>query len=443
MNSTIDNLKLITLIVLMLALSSSHGIMLKFMNTVKVTVGTGIDEQEKSFEHPFFQTFTMFMGNSLCMVIYLIQNRKSAPKSRMDSSDINIVDRIPETEPSVFIFAIPMLCDAASSTLYYIGYINVQASIVQMLGGFLILSVDVLSIIFLKKKQYRHHWIGIISIFMGIALVATTALMSKGDSSSKNPALGVPVLLISLMIKGCQHVVEEKLLGSYNLNPMKVMGCEGIAGVLFFSILLPILQYVPCNSELCNNGVVENTQVALTQISMSGELVFYVVVIMMLDGGMNGLGMEIIKYASAANRVTLQQLRTVAIWLFFLIVPLIVDIRVQETFSFLQLGGFLILLFGVIIYNEIIKLPSFCIENQTDQIWSKNLLKEKLLDLESNQFNSIHNNGCSLNSSDNTQDYTPPYTKFHVDIRRKNFYQNTNGKNLSNVTSTDGYIRLD
>jgi len=55
---------------------------------------------------------------------------------------------------------------------------------------------------------------------------------------------------------------------------------------------------------------------------------------------MNGLGMAVTKYASAANRVTLQQSKTVIVWVFFLIVP----IRGKETFKFLQLIGFIIML---------------------------------------------------------------------------------------------------
>mmetsp|Transcript_15363 Transcript_15363/g.15241 ORF Transcript_15363/g.15241 Transcript_15363/m.15241 type:complete len:160 (-) Transcript_15363:17-496(-) len=74
---------------------------------------------------------------------------------------------------------------------------------------------------------------------------------------------------------------------------------------------------------------------------------------------MNGLGMEVTKHASAANRVTLTQIRTVIIWLFFLIFPLIFDLRVSESFQFLQLGGFIIILIGVVIYNEVVTIPFF------------------------------------------------------------------------------------
>lgn len=150
-----------------------------------------------------------------------------------------------KTDINPLMFAIPMLCDATASTLLLIGYINIPASIVQMMGGFIVLVVAIMSIIFLKKKQYRHHWLGIALIFIGIGMVAATALLNKDDSSTKSPVLGISMLVGSILIQGCQYIVEEKLLGSYYLNPMKVVGWEGITGTILFAVLLPILQFIP------------------------------------------------------------------------------------------------------------------------------------------------------------------------------------------------------
>jgi hypothetical protein len=55
-------------------------------------------------------------------------------------------------------------------------------------------------------------------------------------------------------------IVEEKLLGDYYLDPMKIVGLEGVWGVLMYAILLPIFNNIPCDvKNLCNNGVLENT----------------------------------------------------------------------------------------------------------------------------------------------------------------------------------------
>jgi len=64
----------------------------------------------------------------------------------------------------------------------------------------------------------------------------------------------------------------------------------------------------------------------------------------------NGFGVAVTKHASAAQRSTIDTSRTVLIWLFFLILG-------KESFHFLQLAGFILLVFGTLVYNEIITVP--------------------------------------------------------------------------------------
>mmetsp|Transcript_22231 Transcript_22231/g.22028 ORF Transcript_22231/g.22028 Transcript_22231/m.22028 type:complete len:88 (+) Transcript_22231:243-506(+) len=68
--------------------------------------------------------------------------------------------------------AIPMLCDSIANPLYMIAYINIPASIAQMMSALVIFVVALLSILFFGRKYYRHHWLGLILVFVGICLVA-------------------------------------------------------------------------------------------------------------------------------------------------------------------------------------------------------------------------------------------------------------------------------
>lgn len=58
----------------------------------------------------------------------------------------------------------------------------------------------------------------------------------------------------------------------------------------------------------------------------------------------------ITKYASAAQRSTIDTCRTMVIWAVFLLLG-------KEKFLAGQLLGFAILLFGTLVYNEIIEVP--------------------------------------------------------------------------------------
>lgn len=79
----------------------------------------------------------------------------------------------------------------------------------------------------------------------------------------------------------------------------------------------------------------------------------------------NATGVAITKYASAAQRSTVDTCRTLLIWLISLMLK-------QETFdvplSFGQLAGFVALVVGTLIYNEILVLPCEALNKDTKAI---------------------------------------------------------------------------
>ena len=68
------------------------------------------------------------------------------------------------------------------------------------------------------------------------------------------------MLVIAQFFTGGMFIVEEKLLGDYYLDPLKVVGLEGLWGVIYYAILLPILQQIKCdNKQLCPYGSLEDS----------------------------------------------------------------------------------------------------------------------------------------------------------------------------------------
>lgn len=374
------------------------GITLKLMDTLEV--------KGEQFEHPYFQGMIMFVGESLCMIVYLFQRQQLVREYGSVQASPGMVKAVEEgmkTKVNPLLFAIPMLCDATASTLLLIAYINIPASVAQMMGGFIVFIVSIMSIIFLKRKFYRHHWTGLALIFIGIGMVAANTLIAGKSDSKGSPVLGLAMMVASILVQGCQYIVEEKLLGAYYLNPMKVVGWEGIFGVILFAILLPILQFIPCTAAFCSSsGVVEDSRFAFRQLGASVELVIFVIANIILVAGMNGLGMVVTKYASSANRVTLQQSKTLIVWLFFLIVP----IRGKEKFSFLQLGGFIVMILGVVLYNEIVELPILGFDRYTKRGLEKAKLRSKSLNYDDDDNDHVDQSVDDIVTNDATN-YVP------------------------------------
>ena len=49
------------------------------------------------------------------------------------------------------------------------------------------------------------------------------------------------LLILGTVFTSAMFIVEEKVLGNYYLDPLKVVGFEGLFGFLMWCILLPIL----------------------------------------------------------------------------------------------------------------------------------------------------------------------------------------------------------
>lgn len=102
---------------------------------------------------------------------------------------------------------------------------------------------------------------------------------------------------------------------------------------------------------------------------------------------MNTTGVGITKYGSAAQRQTVGLAKNMLVWIVFLWIPIAYfDKKVEppvwrykelEKFSILQLIGFLILVVGVLIFNEIIKVPWLGLDKYTkDKLKELSLPKE-------------------------------------------------------------------
>ena len=126
--------------------------------------------------------------------------------------------------------------------------------------------------------------------------------------------MGVLLLVLSQVFTGCLFIVEEKLLKDYYLDPLYVIGLEGMWGCCYYAILLPIFQNVNCTGALCHGGKLEDSLQALKDFGNYPELVVYSVVIIFSIGAFNSTGVAVTKYASAAQRSTIDTCRTLLIW---------------------------------------------------------------------------------------------------------------------------------
>ncbi len=317
--------------------------------------------------HQKFITFCMFHGEVVCLIIYyFIQGRKKEEKKIKQDDSIDTekktIKKIPQ--PKFYYFLFPAFFDFLASTSTSISLTYLAPSIYQMFRGAIIIFTCLGSIIFLKSKYYRHHVLGIIIVIIGLLIVGLNAIFNNTGNSSEHPLAGIILVVTGQIFAASMFITEEKLLKKFNCHPLKVVGSEGCWGVCIYYIVLFIFYQLRCENWPKNlkdgicienlNGELrfEDAPFAILQILCDYKLDCILLLYISSIAVFNLSGLLVTKYASSTSRTVVDTLRTILVWIFFLTMPL----SIKETFSWLQLVGFIILIIGSVIYNEIVEI---------------------------------------------------------------------------------------
>ena len=154
----------------------------------------------------------------------------------------------------LFLLALPACCDLTGTTLMNVGLLFVAASIYQMTRGALVLFVGLFSVLFLRRKLYAYQWFALFVVVLGVALVglAGSLFPDKGTTQEnitatvshlmmqvrdvvQTPAavktvIGVLLIAAAQIFTASQFVLEEWILENYAMDPLRVVGWEGIFG---------------------------------------------------------------------------------------------------------------------------------------------------------------------------------------------------------------------
>jgi len=319
------------------------------------------DDKPHDFEHPAVQTFAMFLGETLCLIAFVILNRRE--RSTASYLDPKAGGSQPAKFP-IWLFLIPSMCDMTGSTLMYIGLNLTNPSVYQMLRGMIVVFTGIFSRIFLKSKLYTFHYVGMGFIILGTFVVGLSSVLYGHDSTAKNPLLGNVLVIIAQVVAATQMVVEEKFLGKYKVPPLQVVGNEGAWGATVTAVILFILYWIPPIRKI------DNSVDAVLQIYHGHWLLLALFVSIFSIAFFNFFGISVTKQLSATHRTTIDATRVFLVWLYSLLIG-------WETFKSLQLVGFILLLLGTFIFNEILllsfvtypkKFPSAINDGETDTL---------------------------------------------------------------------------
>ena len=177
-------------------------------------------------------------------------------------------------------------------------------------------------------KLFNYHYLSLGLILIGIISLGLSQIFypSASDESTQNSTdeiiIGVVVIIVGQVFGGLNYIFEEKFLSYYDdLHPLIVVGWEGIWGSIILSFMLLIFQYIPCsNTSLCSGNVIEDSISAFKELGSSSSQIVFTILLLPLICLYNTSGTSVTAYGSAAARCTIEQLRNLIVWIFFLAV---------------------------------------------------------------------------------------------------------------------------
>lgn len=234
-----------------------------------------------------------------------------------------------------------------------------------MLRGSIILFTGTFSVIFLKRRLKLFQWVAMLVIVGGLALVGLASVLGGSSSNSDKTALGIVLVLSAQVVSAIQMVLEETYLKDRKLPALIVTGMEGVFGtVLMLLLVMPLVYVIPGDQRSSmDHGSQENSIDAAVMIGQNWRLAllcgFYTVSITIY----NFCGQSVTKYLSAVHRTLIDASRTIIVW----VTELVMSYAGLDGFgepwtkySFMQLGGFALLVFGTLLYNGVIRIR--CLE---------------------------------------------------------------------------------
>ncbi|PNP54770.1 hypothetical protein THARTR1_04975 [Trichoderma harzianum] len=334
------------------------------------------------FNQPVLQTAQMFVGEMGCWLVvgvaaaYRRLASKRSPAERgyqainSNRTDGDDDDTLEDDQPSVLrgyrilLLALPAICDICGTTLMNIGLLLVAASIYQMTRGALVLFVGLFSVIFLRRTLRLFQWISLVGVVLGVAVVGLAGAIwpdvkahvvssitdsPEGLSDVTKAVIGVLLIAGAQIFTATQFVLEEWMLENSPIDPIMVVGWEGLFGFVTTIAVMIVLHLAIGRTEAGRYGYFDAAE-GLRQMWDEKALLVSSVIIMISIGGFNFFGLSVTRTVSATSRSTIDTCRTLFIW--------VVSLGLGwESFKWLQIAGFALLVYSTFLFNGLVQPP--------------------------------------------------------------------------------------
>ena len=212
----------------------------------------------------------------------------------------------------------------------------------------------------LGDRLFVFQWLGVIWNVISVFLVGGTAILNESHKADLEPVqsgqalLGVLLVMAGAVVQAMQFVFEEKVMTmDIPSPPLLLIGMEGLWGtVLCLTVIYPIAYYLPGNDHGSYEDPINTWAMFMNTANIQAMFIVYFFAIFLY----NLFAVLVTFMLNSVWHAILDNFRPITVWVtdlfIFYMVTASGDFGEPWTqWSWLQLVGMCVLLYGTAVYN--------------------------------------------------------------------------------------------
>ena len=318
-----------------------------FYMLLEIMKETAVDDTGKTkWNRPFFNSALLFFGMSFTLLPYFWFR---FGKPGIHELNMQVIKNM----------LLPSLLEFIGQVLFMIGSLYIPMALSLALKGSRVIFSAFLLVLFLKRKLFAFHWIGVTLTIVGLAVASTKhVLRPKGNSKTVGEVLtGIALILAGECIRSFRTVLEEKLMKKLRYDALMVVGLQGIMALI---LTIPAL-FVVNAITLSSGKPMEDLSVTMAQFSYTPLIYALAATFPISVPGLFIAGAYVTKLMSAVHNALTTMITLGVVWGLSTIIHQIDSSRGTplEVLSIVELTGYSIVLVASLVYDSIIRLPKF------------------------------------------------------------------------------------
>ena len=374
------------------------------------------DKDDISFSpiyHPFILVWLRFIVQMFGIIPLLIQSKLSK------SEKIQTIIQVPENAEGkegksqfswrILLILIGLSLSESITNAFGIIFDNFPYSLFKICSQtLLIIFTSLICVRFLKYEYFKHHNLSIVLIFCASIVYAIFDTLEDNGTLKANSFIHIGQVLIVLILRGSQECIEKWLMDKKYLSPYFIMFIEGLSGFIITSLCFPLFSTIHCHKEsvyYCEGDHVEHFTDSMRAIFASGNPNYVIFLILYMISNYFFVIFKFFtnKSLSPSHRSISDILGLFCIWVLRrtileeafhlkLITQPNAGINPNKTISQVTVDivkciSYLVMIFAMFVFLEILILPFCNFETNTDSEIDSRSFKEReslnnLLELE-------------------------------------------------------------